>query len=137
MNSKIELDKAIIYPLGNSIVKLEFKPDVLIELVDANEINTTIYNLVDGKPFYSLIDVSYRYGSITNEARDFFAKDPRTLKIRQAEAFIITNLPMRILAKGYVVFNKTNNPVKFFKNESDALDWLHQLIDNTAKNKAI
>ncbi len=128
MSQIINTKKAIISKITDKIVLLEFKPDVVIELEDAVEVNTIIYNLVEGKPFLSLVNVSNRYGSISTEARDHFAKDPKTQNIRLAEAFIVTNLPMRILANFYKQFHKPNNPIKFFSNKKEAIDWLNSLL---------
>jgi hypothetical protein len=125
MNQIIDTNKALIIKLSDKIVLLEFKPDVIFELEDAIEVNTLIYNLVKGQPFLSLVDISNRYGSISKEAREHFAKDPKTKDIRLAEAFIITNIPMRILANFYKSFHKPNNPIKFFKTKKEAIDWLN------------
>lgn len=124
MSQIINTKNAIISKITDRIVLLEFKPDVVFELEDAIEVNTLIYNLVEGKPFLSLV-VSNRYGSISTEAREFFAKDPKTQNIRLAEAFIVTNLPMRILANFYKQFHKPSNPIKFFKNKEEAINWLN------------
>jgi hypothetical protein len=125
MNQKIDTEKALITKLSERIVLLEFKPDVIFELEDAIKVNNLIYELIEGKPFLSLVDISHRYGSISKEAREHFAKDPNTKNIRLAEAFIVTNIPMRILANFYKNFHKPNNPIKFFKTKDEAIDWLN------------
>ena len=124
MNEVIDTKKATISKIDESIILLEFKPDVIFELEDAIAVNTKIYNLVKGEPFLSLIDISNRYGTISEQARDHFAKDPLTKDIRIAEAFIITNLPMRLLANFYKNFHKPINPIKLFKSKTEAVKWL-------------
>ena len=121
----INTKKAIVTKITDRIVLLEFKPDIIFELEDATEVNTIIYDLIKGQPFLSLIDISNRYGSISAEARDYFAKDQKTKNIRLAEAFVVNNLPMRILANFYKQFHKPPNPIKFFKNKKEAVNWLN------------
>ena len=125
MSQIIDTKKTFISKITDRIVLLEFKPDVIFELEDAIEVNTIIFNLINGQPFLSLIDISNKYGSISAEARDYFATDPKTKDIRLAEAFIVNNLPMRILANFYKQFHKPSNPIKFFKNKKEAINWLN------------
>ena len=120
---RIELDKAFIELIEGNISVLEFKQDVVIELRDAIEINKAIYSMVKGQSFLSLIDARV-YGSITADAREFFAKDELTKDIRIAEAFVIVNLPTRLFAKFYIKINKPANPIKIFSDFDDAKIWL-------------
>ena len=119
----IELEKAFIELLEGNVALLKFKEDVVFELRDAIETNKVIYSLVKGKPFLSLVDARI-YGSISTDARDFFAKDRLTKDIRIAEAIVINNLPSRLFAKFYARLSRSTNPIKIFSDIDDAKLWL-------------
>ena len=120
---KIELEKSFIEILNGNIVQLKFKNDVAFDLRDAIETNKAIYSLIKGKPFLSLVDARV-YGSISADARDFFAKDFLTKDIRIAEAIVINNLPTRLFAKFYIKVSRPANVVKIFSDIEDAKLWL-------------
>ena len=128
MLKTVEIEKAYIKKINDKIICLEFKNGVDFELEDAIETDKIYYELCDGKPFCSLIDARV-YGSISSEARDFFAHDDLVKDIRIAEAFVITNLGIRMLAKFYITFNKPNNPIKIYNKYDDAYKWLESQYD--------
>ena len=119
----IELDKAFIELLEGNVVLLKFKEDGIFELRDAIEANKAIYSIVKGKPFLSLVDARV-YGSISADAREFFAKDTLTKDIKVAEAIVIDNLPSRLFAKFYIRLSRPANPVKIFSDINVAELWL-------------
>ena len=119
----IELAKGFIEVLEGNVVLLKFKEDVVFELRDAIEANKAIYSIVKGKRFLSLVDARL-YGSISADAREFFAKDTLTKEIKIAEAIVINTLPARLYAKFYIRLSKSANPVKIFSDIYDAKLWL-------------
>ena len=119
----IELEKGFIELLEGNIALLKFKEDVAFELRDAIEANKTIYSIMKGKPFLSLVDARV-YGSISGDAREFFGKDTLTKEIKIAEAIVIDNLPSRLFAKFYIRSSRPANPVKIFSDINDAELWL-------------
>lgn len=119
----IELEKGFIELLEGNIVLLKFKEDVAFELRDAIEANKTIYSMVKGKSFLSLVDARV-YGSISGDAREFFGKDALTKEIKIAEAIVIDNLSSRLLAKFYIRSSRSANPVKIFSDINTAELWL-------------
>jgi hypothetical protein len=70
----------------------------------------------------------------SKEARDFAASAERS-KWGIAEAYVITNLPQRLVGNFYLNFNKPPLPTKMFENEKDAIQWLHSF--NVTEPKAI
>ena len=120
---EIELDKGFIQILEKNIILLKFKEDGAFDLRDAIETNKTIYSIVKGKPFLSLIDAR-KYWSISASAREFLAKDTLTKEIKIAEAIVINTLPARLYAKFYIRLSKLANPAKIFSDIHDAKLWL-------------
>ena len=119
----IELEKGFIELLEGNLVLLKFKEDGFFELRDTIEANKAIYSIVKGKPFLSLVDARV-YGSISADAREFFAKDTLTKEIKIAEAIVINTLTARLYAKFYIRLSKSANPVKIFSDIQDAKLWL-------------
>ena len=135
MPNVIDTPKATIIQLNDKIIYLSFKPDVNFELEDAIQVNDLIVDLANNEPFFSLVDVSGRYGNITNEARNHFAKDPKTKHIRVAEALIVDNLPMRLLARFYHKVNKPGNPVAILSSKEEGIAWLIKIYNEKFNNQ--
>ena len=119
----IELEKSFVEVLEGNIVLLNFKEDADFELRDAIETNKSIYSIVKGKPFLSLVDARV-YGSISADAREFFAKDTLTKEIKIAEAIVINNFHARFFAKLYIRLSRAAHPVRIFSDIDDAKLWL-------------
>ena len=119
----IELEKSFVEVLEGNIVLLNFKEDADFELRDAIETNKSIYSIVKGKPFLSLVDARV-YGSISAAAREFFAKDTLTKEIKIAEAIVINNFHARLFAKFYIRLSRAASPAKIFGDIEDAKLWL-------------
>ncbi len=119
----IELEKGFIELLERNTILLKFKEDGIFELRDAIETNKSIYSIIKGKPFLSLVDARV-YGSISADAREFFAKDTLTKEIKIAEAIVINNFHARLFAKFYIRLSRAASPVKIFSDIHDAKLWL-------------
>jgi hypothetical protein len=90
-----------------------------------------MFDLVEGKPFLSLVDTINVRGQISKDAMEHFAKDPLTKGVRVAEAIVVNSLHNRILANFYLKFTKSHNPVRVFNNMDKAIIWL---IETYAKS---
>ena len=119
----IELEKGFIELLERNTILLKFKEDAVFELRDAIETNKSIYSIVKGKPFLSLVDARV-YGSISADAREFFAKDTLTKEIKIAEAIVINNFHARLFVKFYIRLSRAAHPVRIFSDIDDAKLWL-------------
>lgn len=128
---EIDLEKSVITLYDNRIVKIRFKNMVDFVLDDAIIANQTMFDVVDGNPFLSLVDTLDVRGQISNDAMNHFAKDPLTKGVRVAEAIVVDSLHNRILANFYLKFVKSHNPVKVFNNMDKAVVWLLETYKNT------
>jgi hypothetical protein len=128
---EIDLEKSVISLFDNKIVKIRFKDGVDFILEDAIIANQTMFDLVEGKPFLSLVDTINVRGQISKDAMEHFAKDPLTKGVRVAEAIVVNSLHNRILANFYLKFTKSHNPVRVFNNMDKAIIWL---IETYAKS---
>lgn len=62
------------------------------------------------------------------EVREYFARfdaNPNSL----ADAFITNSLAQKMLANAYLTLNNPTRPTRFFKNETDAEEWLMTFVD--------
>jgi hypothetical protein len=75
--------------------------------------------ITGGESYKLLIDTRGSNALPDKEAQDFTANAP----LKMAEAIIVDSLSMRILSKFYMKKN-TNNTVKIFSKEENAIDWL-------------
>jgi len=125
----IELPKANLHLIEESLVLLEFKNNVIIEAEDAKEIDQEIYyNLIDGKNFVVLTDARNIDSSITHEARFFFSEDKLVLAIRKAQALVVNDIHTKLLANFYMNFYKSKDPVKVFNDYHRAFVWLKSIL---------
>ena len=129
----IETPRAYLKKLKDNIIYLKYKTDMNLELKDAVLVNNEIFKLADGQFYAVLIDGKGVYGNITNEARLHYANDPKTKDIRLAEAIVLDNLPARMFAHFYMRVNKPKNPVKIFKTNQAALEWIYTVYKNHQK----
>jgi len=79
--------------------------------------------ITGGEKSKVLIDTRGSNALPDKEAQDFTTNAP----LRTAEAIIVDSLSMRILSKFYMKKN-TNNTVKIFSKEKNAIDWLVNFI---------
>ena len=74
----------------------------------------------------AVLSVAGLYGSMTPEARKVDINDAGGYTM--ALAIVIRELHQRLLANFYFKLKQVNYPVKTFKNEDDAVEWLqHQM----------
>ena len=81
-----------------NIYILVFEDDYEIEVQDAEEVDKAFIDLLKGKEFSVLVDTQKKFSSISNEARNFFANDPKILPFRKKIAIVVDNMPTKLLA---------------------------------------
>ena len=133
MTNKVETSKTIIYKWNEHTICLSYKPDINITLIDAIETSSQIHEITKDNYYNILIDLRGIFGNMTNEARNHFATDSKIQKYKIAEALLIDNLPVRIIAKFYMKFNKPSGLVKIFNNKEKAINWLEQIYNTKSE----
>lgn len=124
---KIETRISFIEKLNNNIIRVEIKPDILLEPMDLDE-NYEAYtqqlNIENG-----LFLLVFKPGAEANlEARIKYA-NPKRSKIKKAEALVINTLAHRLGANFYKKKFKPTHPVEIFTEEKEAVDWLLSISD--------
>ncbi len=120
--------------LSTSICKMELKfddviymytfEDAQIEIPEIDELNLKTRSLVGDKPYYIIVIPGIGTTS-SHEARKYAAK----LKDKNivAEAIVMTNLAIRLLANFYMRVNRPKQKIKLFSNEAAALEWINSI----------
>ncbi len=124
---RIELNNVFIELLTPQIVLVTPKDDCILEVEDIKEIKKTNLNLTKGKK-YGVISYTGNNSMISVESRAYLA----TREVEQnkiASAFIIIQLPQRLLLNFFIKVNKPSIPTKSFSNLKDAQEWMSQQIN--------
>ncbi|NQY68098.1 MAG: hypothetical protein HRT72_10325 [Flavobacteriales bacterium] len=131
MNQSKETDKFIIALIEDDLVRIDVKPNTVVEKKDIEE-NYIIYNeFLNGRP--ALFLVVFGEGvTASDEARLELANFKRD-KIKIAEAGVVPSLVTRIMAQFFMAFFKPPRPIKMFTDEEAALKWLLQYRDGNKK----
>ena len=64
---------------------------------------------------------------MNNDARNLFAVYPPLIKVRKAQALVVSNLPSKLLANFFIKYHKPVNPTKIFSDYDEALNWLKEI----------
>ncbi len=110
------------------IIFLEYNPNLVIDMVVANDIVRSRLGYADNKPHYILIDFT-NVKSVTKEARDYMNDPDGGLKGIKGGAFLSNNVVGNLFINLYLNINKPSVPAKFFKDKNDAIDWLRKIIN--------
>ncbi|MEO6306249.1 MAG: hypothetical protein ABIP51_24080 [Bacteroidia bacterium] len=126
LSSKISLSTSIckMELKSNDIVYIYTFEDAEIEIPEIDELNKNVRSLVSDRPYYLIVFPGVGSTS-SHEARKYAAK----LKDKNvvAEAIVLNNLAIRLLANFYMTVNRPKQKIKLFSNESAALAWINAL----------
>lgn len=114
------------FEFKDEILVCEFKKGVVLDLAAALEVIELRTKITEGKSFLVLI-MDEGIGSVTKEARDYFASEKGTQGITAA-AMVYSNPFNRMVARFFLLVsvNKLLFQVDIFANETKALHWLSQ-----------
>ena len=123
-SNMIKLASVNIHLDDDGIVNYHFKDNADVDLEEARQIAEETLSLVKGKPYCSLVEARNIFGTISHEARQFLAEHKEIQRLRMAEAFLVNNLPVRLIVGFYLKHYNYSNPAKVFKEKHLAKDWL-------------
>jgi len=124
---KVETRISFIEQLDNTIIRVEIKPNILLEPEDLDENYTAYTQQLHIKQGLFLL-VFNPGGEANLEARIKHANKERS-KIKEAEAIVIKTLAHRLGANFYKKKFKPTHPVEIFTEEKEAVDWLLSISD--------
>lgn len=105
--------------------RFDWDTEYLIEGKHIDEIASVLIEISNGER-RPIISIAGQYGSMTVEARkaDISKAGVYTLAL----ALVIKELPQRLLANFYFKVKKVDYPIKSFKIEEDAVEWLEEQV---------
>lgn len=99
------------------------REDASIDKEEVDRISSAIIRLTKSEPCFLLVVPSI--GSHADaETREYAAKTRSIGKHIIAEAVVVANLALRILANFYIKFSKPQHKIRVFASETEASQWL-------------
>ncbi len=107
-----------------NIVAVVYDDEANIDLTKARLVSKHCQKVVDcSQPAFALT-IAGRSTNIDENARAFFANDSFNQKTIKATSVVLRSLHHRLIYRVYLKFNKPKSPIKAFRNEKRAFDWL-------------
>lgn len=126
----IETRVAWISVLEADVFRVEYKPDVFIDVTELEENLSAYRQLMTTEKAYFLV-VANAGAELSAEARALYAtKERASFKI--AEAFVLASMAQRLVANFVMRVQRPKNVLRFFNSENEAKKWLYAVRE---KNK--
>lgn len=122
----VRLPAADVRLREDGIVHMDIKDEIQVTVDIIREINKAVEKMGGGKKYPNLITAG-RYTSITKEARDFAASEEANI-YTLADAYVLQAFHQKILGNFFVKVIKPLNPVRFFDDEKEAVEWLKRFL---------
>jgi hypothetical protein len=119
-----ELDCATLWKLNNEVILVRYKDGANLELEDAVEVRDAFIELAGGRKFLGLVDARNMGGTLGRKASDYFAKDEKFNTLMMAQALVVNNLALTLIARFYIMISNPISEARIFKNIEESLDWL-------------
>lgn len=119
-----DLYSATISIDDDRVLLVKFKNGVNVEVDEAVKLVDESLDLVEDKPFWLLVDARDILSSMDHESRKYVAEHDHYNELNIAQAIVVNNMPIRLLASAYFALYKHVNPVKIFTNIDEARQWL-------------
>jgi hypothetical protein len=123
------------YEYENDILVVSPKSGLVLDYDDMVVMLKEAVALTDGEKYYALIDTS-NHLETTLEARNYYSTSEFS-KYRNADAFVVTSLAIKLVVNFYLKFNKPPVLSKMFNSKAEAFEWLLEIKNNSNKNKAV
>lgn len=120
---RIETYSAII-SFSESIATAKFKDNIDVDIKEAKELIEVSLEIVQNERFYLLVDARDIYSSMDHEARKYISEHKEYNRLNIAQAIVVNNMPIRLIASAYYRFYPHANPVKVFSKMEEAKKWL-------------
>ncbi len=106
----------------SGIVRCIVHKDAYMELEDAIENVKAVETLTNGKPIPVYVDIRLSKGS-SKEARAYLAGF-EVADVQVACGLLVDSMLSQLIGNFFLGLNKTKFPVKLFKDEEKAMEWL-------------
>ncbi|PCH92559.1 MAG: hypothetical protein COB85_08035 [Bacteroidetes bacterium] len=117
---------ATVSRFDDETIMLKISEGANIKVPEVTEFRDRILELASQKKFLLLIDISDVFFSSSNEAMKVFSQDSELVKLRVAQAIVVDNLAIKLLANFYIKVARPPGEAKLFKRMSEAVSWLSE-----------
>ena len=104
-------------------------------VVSGDDAEKVMVHLRPGGQYYGagVLSVSESDTDMKPEARRIFTEDPGTQgsQLRAPVAIVLTSAPLRVMMSFVIRVSGSGAYTKFWSNEDEAKQWLHQRLDET------
>jgi hypothetical protein len=121
---KRDLYSATITFDSSHVLLVTFKNDVEVDVTEMIKLVDVSLEMVNKTPFYLLVDARNILSTISHEAREYITKHEEYTRLNIAQAIIVNNMPVKILANFYMKFYNQPSPVKLFGDFNEGRTWL-------------
>lgn len=121
----IETSVAFINMIDSDILRIEYKPDVYVDLEQFDE-NMKAYRQLMTTERVFLLTVVNPGAEMSLEVRNLFASKERS-KFKIAEAFVISTLAHKIMADFVLRVQRPHHKISVFTTEEKAIEWLKKI----------
>lgn len=108
----------------SKILLVKFKDGVEVDLDEMIQLVDVSLEMVNNSNFFLLVDARNILSSMNHKAREYITNHKEYNNLNIAQAIIVNNMPIKILANFYIKFYKQENPVKMFNNYDEGKTWL-------------
>lgn len=109
---------------NQKVLLVKFKDGVEVDINEITNLVKESLNLVNEQSFYLLVDARDILSNMDHEARKYFAEHKEYNRLNIAQAILVNNMPIRLLAMAYYRLYPHKNPVKIFTDPDKAKEWL-------------
>ena len=113
-----------ISKLNDYVAWVRFNNNSYVNLEQAIEMRDKGLELFQGEKYFGLIDTREVFTNASNEALQFLANDDKLSKFCVAQAIVVDNLAVSMVANFYTKYIKNNKEVKTFNDIDKAMKWL-------------
>ena len=123
-NPIVKTSVGVIEKYDHNTGWLKFNKRAQVNIDEAKEIRNKGMGLFNHAKYMMVIDTRGTYANGSMEALNYLALDEKLNELCIAQAIIVDNLAVSLLANFYVSIMSRNSNVKLFKNEVEAIQWL-------------
>jgi hypothetical protein len=121
----------IIYHPDSCVMEVHINEDAHIDVKEIKEMQAAQLELAENQTHVTLVCFKGNFITPTKEAREHGAMSSTRNVL--AIAIVVRSLPLMLIIKSYIFFNKPKTPTQMFRSKNRALSWLEKMR-NKPKN---
>ncbi len=120
----VEMHTATMLFEDDGVVLIKFKDGIKLGVEEVKEIVDETIDLVEGQRYRSLVDARDIFAAMNSKARNYLIHHKEINRLTIAQAIVLNNIAIRLLAQIYISLNRAPIPIRMFTNIDVARAWL-------------